>query len=802
MTKLPTKKQLTDYIASYVENGDGPPARRDIAKAFHVKGPDRTELRRLLKALEDEGAITLEGKRANLKNTLPPISVMDVVRSDKDGDLICEPVLRDFDGPLPDVLLTDSAASKVKPPLGVGMRFLGKIIEQEDGRYTAQPMKVLNKSAQRTLGVYTKGRKDGRVEPVGRKGGSSFVVSPQDAGDAEDGDLVWIEAKNDRGYGPRRARVREVVGDIASSQNWSLIALAEQEIPVDFPAAVVREAEAQTLPRDSQHHEDIRDLPLITIDPADAKDHDDAVYAERHKDGWKITVAIADVSWFVRPGSALDKEAQRRGNSVYLVDRVVPMLPEVLSNGLCSLKAGEDRTALCCEMIYNDEGRKTGHRFYRGLMRSKAGISYEEAEAAHLGELNDRTAPIKDSIIDPLYAAYETMLKGRNRRAPLNLELPERKIVLDDSGQVASVQVKERLEAHKLIEVMMVAANVCAAESLEEARRPLIYRVHDEPDPERLEALRQYLSTMDYSLPKGQVIKPESFNRVLAMAQKRDQEEIVSMAILRTQSQAVYDTDNGGHFGLHLMRYAHFTSPIRRYADLTVHRGLVGAFKLGPGAATKDDEKDLTRTAELITGHERRAVNAERSTQDRFLAAYLEDEVGADFPARISGATRAGLFVALNETGADGFIPMRTLTGDYYEFDEAKNALVGQRTRGRYAVGQKVMVRLVEVTPVQGGMRFEMLTDSVQPDGDEGSERPKRGAKPKRKAAGPKRASKDKGKRRVPSTRREDAAPSEQSPRPAKRQKAAKNATAAPPSATSESDAKTLRRRPRKKPQK
>jgi ribonuclease R len=722
---LPDPQAVADYVRSYRKREGEPPARRDVTKAFGLKGADRADMRQLLTDMQKEGLIELEGKSprgarkaAKPKGPLPKVAVMDVTGTDAEGDLLAAPLK--WEGEPPRVVLPDSAARRTKPPLGVGDRFLGRLLPRGDG-FEAEPIKRLDRNRDRVLGVFASHKQGGVVEPVSRKAGDPLLVPPGDEGGAKDGDLVWAEPQEGRGY-ERRARVAEVVGGFADSRNWSLIALANQDIPVDFPRAAIAEAEETVMP-DGEHHEDLRDTPLVTIDPSDAKDHDDAVYAEADGDGWRVLVAIADVSWFVRPGSALDEEARRRGNSVYLVDRVVPMLPEALSNGLCSLHEEEDRPALVCEMRIGPDGQKRSHRFFRALMRSRASLSYEEAQAGADNEPNARTRPLVRPVITPLWGAYRALMKARAGRSPLDLDLPERKIVLGADGAVEEVVLKERFDAHKLIEAMMVAANVCAAESLEEARRTCVYRVHEAPDPERLDALRQYLETLGYSLPKGQVETPQMFNRVLEKAEERDEVAMVSMAVLRTQAQARYDTTNLGHFGLNLGRYAHFTSPIRRYADLTVHRALVAALRLGPGGERGEDKKSLADVAEAISDTERRAVAAERETQDRFLAAFLERQVGAEFAARVNGTNKAGLFVTLDETGADGFVPARTLGAEFFEHDEKANALVGRVTGGRYHLGQKVRVRLLEATPVQGGLRFEMLTEPVP------GERPGRGGR-------------------------------------------------------------------------
>ncbi|RFB04243.1 ribonuclease R [Parvularcula marina] len=711
MTNLPDPSDILTFIRETAERGSGSVTRKDIADAFTIKGADRRDLRALLKEMEDKGEIALEGRRIRVKASggLPPVVVLDITGSDSEGDLVCVPVT----GDAPEcthIRLPVGEAAKEKPPLGVGDRFLGRLKEDGDGGFLTKPIKRIGRGASRMLGIYRRGRRHGYVDPVSRKAGSSLDIHDADKGKAQDGDLVWTEPLNKRGYGPKRGRIVSVVGGMDEQKNWSLIALAENDIPIEFPDRVVAEAESQTLP-DDKHYEDLTALPFITIDPKEAKDHDDAVFVEKTEKGWRLIVAIADVSWFVRPGTALDKEAEKRGNSVYLIDRVVPMLPEALSNGLCSLKAGEDRTSMCCEMLIAQSGRKHSHRFFRAKINCRAGLAYEEAQAAADGDVTDRTADLKENVIDPLWDVWRAMTKAREAKPSLDLDMPERQIVLGADGRVTGVRVKDRLEAHRLIETMMVAANVCAAETLEKARQPLIYRVHQEPDPERLEGLKTYLESMGYSLPDGQVLTPQAFNRILSKAREKDEIELVSMAILRTQMQAIYSTENQGHFGLNLARYAHFTSPIRRYADLVVHRAMVTGLGLGPGGARSEDEARLDSVAEHISGTERRAINAERSTQDRYLASYLEEEIGSEFPGRISGVTRAGLFVALDETGADGFVPMRTLRSDYFIHDEDARALIGQQTGARYHIGQRVHVRLEEVTPVQGGLRFLMLTE-------------------------------------------------------------------------------------------
>ena len=557
-----------------------------------------------------------------------------------------------------------------------------------------------------------------------RRARSTFAIEAGDDANANDGDLVWVETKNARGYGPSKARVRKVAGHIEDTGAFSTIALANHAIPTEFPPAVIAEAENAKLPPLGDRT-DLRDLPLFTIDPADAKDHDDACYAtpdddEENPGGYRVIVAIADVGQFVRAGGALDTEALKRGNSVYLPDRVVPMLPERLSNDLCSLRVNEDRPCLAVEMVIDAGGKKTSHRFLRAMMRSAAKLSYEDAQAIIKG--GDAEKVIKDAVLH-LFAAFECRWKERMRRAPLDLDLPERKIVVGKDGNVEKIAVRERFEAHRVIEEFMILANVAAAETLERARTPLIYRVHDQPDAEKLAASRDYLATLDYSLVKGGSVRPGNFNQLLKIAETRDEKEMVSEIVLRTQSQAIYDTENRGHFGLNLPRYAHFTSPIRRYADLTVHRALARAAKLGDGAQTNKEAGALDEIAEQISDLERRAMAAEREASDRYLADYLAHREGAVFEGRIRGVTRFGLFVTLDETGADGFVPMRSIGAERYRYEEALHSIIGERTGGIYRLGQHVEVRLAEATPLTGGLRFDLLSEPLP--GDKVRKRPK-----------------------------------------------------------------------------
>jgi ribonuclease R len=712
--RFPTKEE----IATFLSEAEGATSRRDIARAFNVKGEDRAKLRALIKEMKADGAARPAGRRKIASATaLPPVLAVDIMSVDDDGDMLCLPSAWEGETEPPIIRLSRKAAAETKPAPGVGDRLLARLTPAGDDGYDARIIRPLGRGAHRFLAVFRKTKSGGIAEPVERRARNTFSLDGANAGAAKEGDLVWIEAEPRRGGGLGRARVKGIAGHVDDRNAYSLIALAAHDAPVEIPREVIEEAERAKLPT-LDGRKDLRDLPLLTIDPEDAKDHDDAVFAAPDDDpgnpgGFKIVVAIADVSWFVRPGSRLDREAQRRGNSIYLPDRVVPMLPERLSNDLCSLKLGVDRPAIAVEMTIDAGGVKRRHRFSRIMMRSHAKLSYGEAQKL----IGDRKASgVVAATVHALHAAFETRWKERSKRAPLDLDLPERKIILNEDGSVARILKRERFDAHRLIEEFMILANVAAAETLEQRRTPQIYRVHETPDPEKLESVRDYLDDLGYSLVKG-APRPSQFNQILKIAGERGQQEMISDIVLRAQRQAVYSTDNLGHYGLALPRYSHFTSPIRRYADLTIHRALVSAVNLGEGGQSAEEAAQLPRIAGLISDLERRAVAIEREAADRYLAAYLEAHIGEEFSGRIRGVTRFGLFVMLDETGADGFIPARGLGQERFDFVEERHALVGAASGAYFRLGEAVKVRIVESAPLRGGLVFEMLSEpSEDPD--------------------------------------------------------------------------------------
>ncbi|WP_343311930.1 ribonuclease R [Ancylobacter crimeensis] len=756
---LPTKEELTAFVAAH----GGDVGKREISRAFGLDGQDRIALKAMLRELADEGIVNRKRRRLHVPGALPAAVLAEIVERDEDGELIAQPIDWDSEthGEAPKILVKLARSTRIGgrpagPAPTIGDRVLLRTEEIADAEgevlHSGRVLKLIEKSKSQVLGIYRKAAdgQDGRLVPVDKRNmGRELAIPPDQENGAQDGDLVSAEIMRHHAYGLPTAKVRERLGSVSTEKALSLIALHAHGIPHVFRREALAEAEVAR-PASMAHREDWRALPLITIDPPDAKDHDDAVHAVADEDpsnegGYIVTVAIADVAYYVRPGTALDREALVRGNSVYFPDRVVPMLPERISNDLCSLRPLEDRPALAVRMVIGANGRKKSHSFHRIMMRSAAKLAYAQAQAAIEGRTDETTAPLLDEVIRPLYTAYALIKKARDAREPLELDLPERKVLLKANGTVDRIIVPDRLDAHRLIEECMILANVAAAETLEEKRTPLLYRVHDAPSLEKVSALREFLQTLDMKLPKVDVVRPAHFNTILAKFAETEFAPLVNQVILRSQAQAEYAHENYGHFGLHLRRYAHFTSPIRRYADLIVHRALIRALHLGPdGLPENANPEQLAEIAARISAAERRAMTAERETIDRLIAHHLAEQIGAVFKGRIAGVTKVGLFVALDDTGADGFVPAATLGLDYFRFDEARHALIGERTGETHQLGDRVEVRLVEAAPVAGALRFELLSDGHYVAGGGRPPRGRKGRGPAPTRRGPPRP----GKRR------------------------------------------------------
>ena len=801
---FPTRDQVLDFVTT----SDQPAGKREIAKAFGLKGAEKIALKALLKDMADEGLLDIGPARAFHKmGGVPKVTVLRIVDVD-DTTLIATPERWEAEGQAAPRLRVMERGKR--GALTIGDRILARTEEAGRG-WVAHVMKKLAKASEELLGVVEE-MADGKLwlRPVDKRIRKDTPIS--DAGDAKPGDLVLAEP---HGRPPRiSARVTDVLGDPFAPRSFSLIAIHKHGIPHVFPDRVEEEAVAVATiglgpihpplegevagrspdggvsrQRDGdtpqplasgerspsparggfRGREDLRHLPIVAIDPVDARDHDDAVWAAPDEDeanpgGFRAIVAIADVSYYVRPGSALDKEARKRGNSVYFPDQVVPMLPHTLSSDMCSLRAGQDRAAMACHLTINAHGKVTAWRFTRAVIRVAAVLAYEDAQAAidgavaplppaggagggHAGDvaqahpLDQSHVPLidpsrkregeqaahdlLDTALKPLWACWALLRKARDARDPLALDLPERRVVLDDAGRIVSVAVRERLDAHMLIEDYMIAANVAAAKALEAKKAPVMYRVHEVPGRDKLVALKEFLATFGIDFALGQVIRPATFNALIRKVGESEEKEQIMTQILRSQTQAYYAPQNMGHFGLALGSYAHFTSPIRRYADLLVHRALVGAYglELPPpkdkaipdrSSLSQDDYENMGRVGEMISGHERRAMEAERETIDRYVAAYLAAHVGEVMPARITGVQNFGFFATVEGLGGDGLVPVSTLGAEHFFFDEGGKALQGVESGDRYTVGQRLELRLAEADPVNGSLRFE-LPDNPAP---------------------------------------------------------------------------------------
>jgi ribonuclease R len=723
--ELPSRKQILDFIAT----SDQPAGKREIARAFGLRGDGKIALKRLLNDMADEGLIETGRARAfNKAGGIPRVTVLRIVEADDSGHVFGTPEQWDADTPAPKLRIIEKER---KGALGIGDRVLARTEERGD-KFVAHPLKKLAKKQELVLGVL---RQEGArfwLTAVEKKERRELPIG--DVADGEAGDLVLCEVS---GSGGRvSARVDAVLGDPFAPKSFSLIAIHKHDLPHEFSEAAIAEA-TRVAKQPLGEREDLTHLPIVAIDPADARDHDDAIWAARDEDednqgGWKAIVAIADVSFYVRPDTPLDKGARSRGNSVYFPDRVVPMLPEELSADICSLKEGEDRAAMACHLTVAKDGTIKSWRFTRAKIRVAANIAYEDAQAAIDASAEERvdvSSPVcsmpevegrvpqelVETALKPLWGCWRALLAARNKREPLELDLPERQVVLDEKGRIESVAGRERLDAHRLVEDFMIAANVAAARALEAKKAPVMYRVHEPPSRVKLEALKDYLDTFDIPFTLGQVIKPATFNRIIERVGESDFRPEIMEQLLRTQMQARYAPDRLGHFGLALGTYAHFTSPIRRYADLLVHRALVSAYNLGDGGLPPEDAEHFERIGEQISGLERRAMEAERETVDRYVAAFLSDQRGQVVMCRITGVQPFGFFATVVDFGGDGLVPVSTIGDEYFRYDEKAQQLVGEDTGTAYRQGQKLRLRIAEADPVSGSLRFEL------PDQSEGA---------------------------------------------------------------------------------
>lgn len=697
-----------DDIVAFLKDSSQPLSKRELADAFGIKGDDRIGFKRALRDLEKDGTIVKQpGGGYSVPDALPSVTIIEIIDIDIDGDVLAKPAQWEGEQPRIEVL----PDKKGHPSLGVGDRVLARLEREPDGVYKARTIRRLDTPKGRVMGLIRKQKKGWVLSPTDKKAKFDFDVPQAELGSAKEGDLAIGEIQpHRRGMNNKIVRIVQVIGHETDISAISLISAHEMGLREEFPASAIAETKDMKVP-DLKGREDLRAIPLVTIDGIDARDFDDAVFAEKTADGFHLMVAIADVAYYVRPGSPLDREAYARGNSTYFPDRVLPMLPERLSNDLCSLRPKENRACLAVHMWIDDQGRLQKYKFVRGLMRSAARLTYEQVQAAKDGLTDDVTGPLMEPVINPLYEAFAVLWQARERRGALDLDLPERQILLDENNDMIGVRLRARYDSHRLIEEFMILANVAAASALEERKAPCVYRVHDSPSPEKIDSVREFIDGLGLSLPKGQVTRPAQINDLLHKARILPYSHLVSQVILRAQAQALYHPENIGHFGLALGRYAHFTSPIRRYADLLVHRSLIRAYGLGPGGLDDGEAAQLFDKSDHISQTERLSMQAERSAVDRFTAAYLASQVGAEFTGRISGVSRFGLFVALADSGADGLIPIRTLPNDFYVHDEHQHALIGRHSGRIYRMGAMLTVRLKEADGLTGSTILELTDD-------------------------------------------------------------------------------------------
>lgn len=708
----PDKPLSKDTILDYLRDHPGPVDKRELARAFAVKGAERTVLRHLLKELESDGKIDRTARRQFAPvGQVPPVAVIEIVGTDMDGELLAKPVNWPEGRTLPRIYVAPQP--HMLPALGLRERALARLTPDAEGGYDAHIIRRLERGPADIIGVFAVVRGHGRIQPTDRRAKAEYAVQREKSGGARPGDLVRARSVERRSAGLQEAEVAEVLGHLDDPGAVSLIAIHAREIPTEFPPEALAQA-VRAKPVTLGARDDLRDLTLVTIDGEDARDFDDAVWAEAdtaadNKGGYHLIVAIADVAWYVRPGDALDLSAYDRGNSVYMPDRVVPMLPEKLSNDLCSLRPNEDRAVLAAHLWIDKGGNLTRHRFVRGLMRSAARLTYEQVQRLKDSGTADLPPEVAAMVSGPLYDGFASLCRARIQRGTLDLDVPEYKVIMNEARQIERIVPRARLDSHRVIEEYMITANVAAAETLESIGYPCMYRVHDRPDEAKLESLREFLDSLGLSLPRGQVIRSRNLADLLAKVNDRPEARLVHETVLRSQAQAIYSPTNLGHFGLALRHYAHFTSPIRRYSDLLVHRALIAGLRLGDGGLDKEAGNSFVVIGEHISNTERRAAAAERDALERYVTLFLKDRVGASFPGRISGVTRFGLFVALDDLGAQGLIPIRSLGADFFIHDELRHTLTGRNSRQVYSLGDPVTVLLKEADPITGSLVFSMM---------------------------------------------------------------------------------------------
>jgi ribonuclease R len=614
------------------------------------------------------------------------------------------------------------------------------------GRLEGSVVEILERSTRSVVGRLYSESGVGLVVPDNKRMTHEVIIPSDRLMEAGQGQIVVAEITDQpTKRTPPIGRIVEVVGDHMGPGMETDIAIRAHDLPVEWPEEVETAIASLTeeVPEEAKAgRTDLRELPLVTIDGADARDFDDAVYCERKPKGWKLLVCIADVSAYVTPGSALDQEAVKRGNSVYFPDRVVPMLPEVLSNGLCSINPNVDRLCMTCELYVNREGKVTRSRFFEGVMRSHARLTYEQV-ATMLDESDDVLAEQYAAVLPHLRELNELFaaLHGaRATRGAIEFDTTEAKFIFNDARRIERIEPLVRNDAHRIIEECMLAANVAAARLFERKKMPALYRIHETPKEEKLSDLREFLAELGLALPGGNKPTAQDYATLLASVKGRADAHLIQTVLLRSMQQAMYSSDNAGHFGLAYDAYTHFTSPIRRYPDLIVHRVIKHILAGGTAANLDYSKAELQQIGEVCSGTERRADDATRDAESWLKCEYMRDKLGDEFQGTITSVQGFGLFVELDEIYIDGLVHITALDNDYYHFDPVGHRLSGERTGQVYRLGDRLRVKVAAVNLDERKIDF-VLAPSIQKSADNSGKAPakkrSRSSRRKRKAAAP-----------------------------------------------------------------
>lgn len=699
--KFPTKEEVSEYLRTLTTSV----TKRELAKAFNISGDQRIAFKQLLTELQSDGVWkkktraqkinetkaqrTLEGLDGR-KTAVIPFKVLAVSHN------VVKAVPLDLSS------FTGSIVVAGSPNLRKDQRFLGRVRKTKKNTFEVTVVTVFKDSPGYTaMGVFYMDKNGGKVYPTSKKQTKIYKISAKDKGAAKDGDIVTLSVTQQSG------QIEKILGNVHEPKGLSLLSILAMDLPTEFSDEAIKIAQKGKIPNLGDR-EDLRKYPLVTIDGADARDFDDAVFAEPTEDGWHAIVAIADVAHYVPFNSALDREAYERGNSVYFPDRVLPMLPEALSNELCSLKPNVDRACIAVHIWLNKTGHVTRYKFVRGLMKSQERFTYEDVQAIHNGRKDHGLKP----HVETLYDVFQKLKKQRDDRGSLEIDMPENRIIFAENGDIDRIERRERLDSHRVIEELMILANVCAAKALGGENAPCLYRTHGEPSTERVETLVNFLLHVKILAKKQALSSPQDFNKILNAVAGTGQQMMISEMVLRAQKQAIYSPKNDGHFGLGLSHYAHFTSPIRRYSDLIVHRSLIQLLGLGKDGINEKQVEHLGDIAQHITAREKLAVDAEREVMHRYLSLYMLEHEKLNYVARISSVQSFGFFISIDETGVDGLVPMSALTEDFFVHNESQMCLQGRKTGLTYKIGDQVQVLVDEIDVLTGQISFKLRTTS------------------------------------------------------------------------------------------